>query len=204
MSTARISVVIVLALELTSTKASADDSTDQPNGSGDLQARPHCVGWALVGGFSGGVVGLGAGALVAGAVGGRRSMDSVGSGVAMVTGNLLGITLFPIVTCKWSDDPRTVPAASFLIGGGIVGSAALVVPTYFAYSATAPKSDDASLAGLLLLAAAGIGTVGGGYLGWRLHKSREPSSAEPVAKTGWMAAPSLSRGGGGVAVYGAF
>lgn len=202
----RTAIALAIAIGVTSVRASADQSNDEPNGSGaprDANVRPHCVGWAIVGGISGSVLGLAAGALAASAAG-DGSLQSVGSGVSMGTGEALGATLFPIVTCKASDDPRTVPAASYLIGGAILGGGVTVVPTYLVLSATRPKSDDASLDGLVLLAAVGVGTVGGGYLGWLLHTRREPSSDTPVPATAWTALPSLSRSGAGVALYATF
>jgi hypothetical protein len=164
--------------------------------------RPHCVGWAIGGAAAGLVVGYYA--VVGGyALAGRSLLEGdwgAGEVAAVLTGEFVGMTLGPIAACRLSRDPRLVPAASFLIGGAILGGAAVGVPYFYATAhGFRPFGDegDFPVGGALLgLALVTAGGVLGAWGGWALHRAREP--APETATAHWSVLPMFGGGFTGV------
>lgn len=139
----------------------------------DAVEPPHCIAPAVVGG----IVGAAAGAGIAGAA---TEMQGAGGVAAVLVSEAVGATFMPIVTCAMADtkDPRTVPAASYVIGGifvgGAVGTGALAGLLYTVPSG-AFGEENWALTGALVFGFVGGGAALGGHLGWRLSRLREPT-----------------------------
>jgi len=155
----------------------ADSSREQ-----SARAESACIGWAVPGALGGAMVGslstMGAFAIAGSDINNpvhqTRNLSILGGAIG------IGATLGPVVSCRAAGATGgAVPTASFLVGGGVIGGAALGVG-WFAFAdwlesrRSAPTSDPqrfsrsegaAGLGAILIMA----GAVAGGYAGYRLH-----------------------------------
>ncbi len=163
---------ITLALWLSASTAHAEEPAPE--------SRPNCVGPAIAGAFVG--LAAGYGLAVGGLTLAGRGLSSSGSMNALdvtivATGEVAGMVAGPMLLCPLGDDPRRVPAASYLIGGASLGMAVLTIPVALVMVYAKPfgdEGDNPAGAALSITGAAIAGGIAGGYLGWRLHRAREP------------------------------
>jgi hypothetical protein len=139
-------------------------------------AEPRCVGWAVPGAVVGSVAVPIAvvGSLKLSGYDLQRSqhVDAIAGG-AMIAGTVAG----PVASCTaFSDEPHAVPAASFVVGGAIVGGLAAGGATFIAFHPqTGPCppgrscNDNFGEAVTLSTLALAAGAVAGGFGGYYLH-----------------------------------
>jgi hypothetical protein len=169
----------------------------------------HCVGWGIAGALGGAAVGYYSVFGIASAAGvdpfqpATFAISVAAEGVGAIAG--------PMAACRLSDDPRIVPAATFITAGAIAGGAAAGVPTYFFVASARPFGDEGDnpvLSGLTLLLVTTAGGALGGYLGWLVSEAREPASRwdgkAKTARHGMALSPLVTKDLGGLQVGGAF
>jgi hypothetical protein len=156
-------IVAMLLLTPVSARAAAPEPT------------PRCIGWAVPGAVGG--LALGFGAAAGGLALAGRSLDESTPGIiaTVVLAESAGMILGPVATCAaFGREPYVFPAASFAIGGGLVGGAATLLPLMAltlnrgglvrAGELTVPFDP------LILTAAVTAGIVAGGWGGLRLER----------------------------------
>ena len=162
-------------------------------------AERRCVGPAVVGTI--------AGSMLAGlAVGGGAELVGYDiqherrAPMLFVGGMITGAVVGPVASCAAvSDEPHAVPAASFVIGGAILGGGlgfALTAERAFQFRPGGNSSDPGGAAVLMAFATVG-GIVGGGFGGYYLHRKIFGLSDEAIA-------PVATRGMTGVVVAARF
>lgn len=195
----------------------AHAQSEPPETVSSPRTRPkHCVGYAIVGALGGGVIGhLSAfGAIKAAG----EDTSSKPAYVSMLAVQGVSATAGTIATCRLlSDDPRVVPAATFVTAGVYLGGAALGGAMYLVMDQFRPFgegggrdwNDTAVAVGFVL------GAIGGGYLGYRVSEGRESrwdppsrssssSSSNRSPQSSWSFAPLVSNDRAGVMLGGSF
>lgn len=170
----------------------------------------HCVGWGIAGALGGAALGYYTVFGIASVIGADPYQPTTFA--VSVAAEGIGAIAGPIAACRLSNDPRIVPAATFITAGAIVGGAAIGIPAYLFVASARPFGDEGDspfLSGLTLLLATTAGAVGGGYLGWLVSEAREPASRwdETKAKTSRNVvalAPLVTKNAGGLLLGGAF
>ncbi|MHB8879423.1 MAG: hypothetical protein ACYC8T_37495 [Myxococcaceae bacterium] len=167
-------LLVILVLTL-STRAGAQD--EQPE-------HRHCVGWAILGAVAGGQIGS------LGAQGAFRlageSLDNPAHGmrngllVGLSTG--VGLALGPMATCGlWGDEPHLVPAATFILGGAVIGAATFLGAALLIEGSASRNLFSTEAGPYLAMMAVAAGAMVGGGGGDALHRTRE-RRASPTVK----------------------